>query len=121
MNKGRNSQAEWDCGHHQSRTKIACFMVYTSTDSKDTLLANIARNKMHKGVVRIKFVKADGTIRTAIATTSDGVVRSLTKSHKYWYDGNHTPFFDLNLGRWRSFCNDRLRSVETLSDYRDED
>ena len=96
-------------------------MIYRSTDSKDTLLANVARNKMHKGVVRIKFIKADGSIRTAIATTSDGVVASLTKSHNYWYDENHTPFFDLNLGRWRSFCNDRLLEVETLGDYRDED
>lgn len=96
-------------------------MFYSSTDSKDALLANIARNKMHKGVVRIKFVKADGSIRTAIATTSDGVVNSLTKSRRYVYDENHTPFFDLNLGRWRSFCNDRLLSVETLGDYRDND
>ena len=96
-------------------------MVYTSTDSKDTLLANVARNKMHKGVVRIKLIKADGTLRTAIATTSDGVVASLTKSHQYWYDKEHTPFFDLNLGRWRSFRHDRLLSVETLGDYRDED
>lgn len=96
-------------------------MTYKSTDSKDTLLANIARNKMHKGVVRIKFIKADGTIRTAIATTSDGVVGTQTKSGRYEYDQNHTPFFDLNLGRWRSFCNDRLLSVETLGDYRDED
>lgn len=96
-------------------------MIYKSTDSKDTLLANVARNKMHKGVVRIKFIKADGSLRTAIATTSDGVVASLTKSHRYEYDDNHTPFFDLNLGRWRSFCNDRLLEVETLGDYRDED
>ena len=105
----------------QSRIKSLATMIYKSTDSKDTLLANVARNKMHKGVVRIKFIKADGSIRTAIATTSDGVVASLTKSHNYLYDENHTPFFDLNLGRWRSFCNDRLLEVETLGDYRDED
>ena len=94
-------------------------MIYKSTDSKDTLLANVARNKMHKGVVRIKFIKADGSIRTAIATTSDGVVNSLTKSHRYDYDSNHTPFFDLNIGRWRSYCNERLVSVEPLGDYED--
>lgn len=99
--------------------QIACYMIYESTDSKNTLLANVARNKMHKGVVRIKFIKADGTLRTAIATTSDGVVGTQTKSGRYVYDENHTPFFDLNLGRWRSFRNDRLLSVETLGDYRD--
>lgn len=95
-------------------------MIYNSTDSKDALLAKIAKDKMHEGVVRIKFIKADGTVRTAIATTSDGVVNSSTKCHKYLCDEGHTPFFDLNLGRWRSFCNDRLLSVEPLGDYRDE-
>lgn len=95
-------------------------MKYNSTDSKETLLANIARNKMHKGVVKITFVKADGTIRTAIATTSEGVVRTQTKSGKYGYDDNHTPFFDLNLGRWRSFRNDRLLEVESLATYSEE-
>ena len=99
---------------------IVCYMIYKSTDSKDTLLANVARNKMHKGVVRIKFTKADGTVRTAIATTSDGAVFEMTKSHRYDYDENHTPFFDVNLGQWRSFRNDRLLEVETLGDYRDE-
>lgn len=92
-------------------------MIYKSTDSNATLLANVARNKMHKGVARITFYKADGTLRTAIATTSDGVVGTQTKSRRYVYDENHTPFFDLNLGRWRSFCNDRLVSVESLGSY----
>lgn len=92
-------------------------MIYNSTDEKNALLAKIARSKMHKGVARITFYKADGTLRTAIATTSDGVVGTQTKSGRYQYDENHTPFFDLNLGRWRSFCNDRLVSVESLGNY----
>lgn len=96
-------------------------MVYTSTDSNVALLAKVARNKLHKGVVRITFIKADGTLRTAIATTSEGVVGNLTKSGKYFYDEMHTPFFDLNLGRWRSFRNDRLVSVESLGSYSEEE
>lgn len=95
-------------------------MVYTSTDFQSVAqFAEFARNKMHEGVVRIKFIKVNGESRSAIATTSWGVVGNVTKSHKYWFDDDHTPFFDLNIGRWRSYCNDRLVSVEPLGDYED--
>jgi len=92
-------------------------MIYNSTDSKETLLANVARNKMHKGIVKLTFQKANGDIRVAIATTSEGIVATQTKSGRYLYDENHTPFFDLELGRWRSFCNDRLLEVETIKTF----
>lgn len=88
-------------------------MIYNSTDFNPALLAKIAREEMHKGVVRIKFQKRDGSIRTAIATTTEGIVGTQTKSGQYIADSQLTPFFDTNLGRWRSFRNDRLISVET--------
>ena len=95
-------------------------MVYTSTDFQSVAqFAEFARNKMHEGVVRINFIKANGKGRTAIATTSWGVVGNVTKSGEYWFDKGHTPFFDLNIGRWRSYCNERLVSVEPLGDYED--
>lgn len=92
-------------------------MKYESTDSAQTLLVKVARNKMHKGVARITFRKADGSIRTALATTSDGIVATQTKSGRYEYDANLTPFFDLEIGRWRSFRNSRLLSVESVGSY----
>lgn len=96
-------------------------MTYKSTDSCSTLLAKVARNKMHQGIAKIVFVKADGTVRTAIATTSDEVVAAQTKSHRYDYDENHTPFFDVRIGRWRSFRNDRLLSVESVLSFNEVD
>ena len=106
-------KTEWDCGHHSIPKQIACSMVYNSTDFQNATLVKIAKTLMHSGIVRIVFEKRNGEIRTAIATTSEGIVGTQTKSGRYLCDESVTPFFDTNLGRWRSFRNERLISVET--------
>lgn len=90
-------------------------MKYESTDSAQTLLVKVARNKMHEGIARITFRKVDGSFRTALATTSDAIIKTQTKTGRYLYDDNVTPFYDIEIGRWRSFRNSRLLSVESVT------
>lgn len=89
------------------------------TDSH-SLLVKLAREKMHEGIVRLTFIKADGTLRTAVATTSPEMVYAQTKSHRYWQGEDYTPFFDIKIGRWRSFNNDRLVSAEPLHAFEED-
>lgn len=85
-----------------------------STDFKPTPLVLQARELMRKGIVRLTFVKKNGETRIAIATTSPELVYAQTKSGENWEDNGITPFFDIKIGRWRSFRNKRLVAVENL-------
>lgn len=69
---------------------------------------------MHKGIVRLTFIKKNGETRVAVATTAPELVYAQTKSGQNWEDEYLTPFFDIELGRWRSFRNNRLVSVVNL-------
>lgn len=86
----------------------------SSTDFKANPLAKLAQDLMHKGIVRLTFIKKNGETRVAVATTAPELVYAQTKSGQNWEDEYLTPFFDIELGRWRSFRNNRLVSVVNL-------
>ena len=90
----------------------------TRTDSNP--LAKLAQDMMHKGIVRLTFIKKNGETRVAVATTAPNLVYAQTKSGQNWEDEFLTPFFDIELGRWRSFRNDRLVSVVNLHTFGEE-
>ena len=90
-------------------------MVYNSTDFQNATLVKIAKTLMHSGIVRIVFEKRNGEIRTAIATTSEGIVGTQTKSGRYLCDESVTPFFDtskLRPGRRRDAPTGQNRYAE---------
>lgn len=90
----------------------------TRTDSNP--LAKLAQDMMHKGIVRLTFIKKNGETRVAVATTATSLVYAQTKSGQNWEDEFLTPFFDIELGRWRSFRNERLVSVVNLHTFGEE-
>lgn len=64
------------------------------------------------GTAKFTFLKADGTIRTALGTTKLGVVNNfyVFKGGKAKSDKVH-PYFDLEKGAWRCYTKSALISI----------
>lgn len=74
------------------------------------------KQKLKQGLVTIKFIKIDGTIRTMICTLEPGIISSLYTSEKKT-DRSRAPnddvlaVFDWENKGWRSFRVDSIIDV----------
>jgi hypothetical protein len=103
-----------------------------SDDANQHIMRDWVRRLLQQGPVEVQFVKSDGNLRVMNCTLShtlipespakpvpagpvDGIVLESRKPRKE-PDVHSIRVYDLDIGEWRSFRFDRLRSVTvTLS------
>jgi hypothetical protein len=71
---------------------------------------------MSKGIVYIEYEKMDGTLRKAHATLQPAMIPARHAPSDEAVDSvnvkKYTRYYDLDVGDWRAFINDNLKSVE---------
>jgi hypothetical protein len=98
-----------------------------SSDANQHIIRDWVRRLLQQGPVEVQFVKSDGDLRVMKCTLShtlipessvkavlagpvDGIVLESRKPRKE-PDVHSIRVYDLDIGEWRSFRFDRLRSV----------
>lgn len=77
--------------------------------------------QLSKGVLRLRFTKKDGTLRTMYATTYDILIPESQKpkgDNDRTYSDEVHRVFDTEINEWRSFRWDSLQQVDTVADER---
>lgn len=66
---------------------------------------------MQKGVVKVTFTKADGTLREMDCTLAEYLLPETTQASNH-PEGETMVVFDLDAEGWRSFRKDRVITME---------
>ena len=73
------------------------------------------RENLHKGLVKVVFVKKDGTDRTMMATLNEDLIPEDKKpkgTGKKVDNGNTFAVYDVEADGWRSFNYDTVKEVD---------
>jgi hypothetical protein len=90
--------------------------VFSERGDEDTEEDEDLRTSLGKGEVHVHFTKADGSKRKMHCTTNPKLIPADKAPHttKTNLDPNLFKVFDLDLGEWRSFRNERVISWMTV-------
>jgi len=82
--------------------------------SDDLLLRNVVVEMLNAGPLKIKFKKADGTVREMLASLNKDIVTEYERKTDRTKEKNRDvqSVFDLDKNEWRSFRWDNFLSYE---------